>query len=362
MDHAMPSSPVTPHAGSADAAAASLPASTAPASAHLPAGAAACEGGRAPAGQAPRGAITADRMFARQWLVAFLTVTLPAVAFVVGIAWIATHEVPLFYLGLWAVMHFVGMSGISVGYHRLASHQSFKGRPWVRRMLAIWGSMSAQGPVLYWASNHRRHHHMCDKAGDVHSPWISEAGHRWGNPVQGLWEAHTGWMFRSHPTNPIRYSLDLLKDRDIVFANRHYYTWVALGVVVPGLVSLAVYGTWESLWLGLLIGGGMRLFTVQHVTWAINSLTHFFGRKTYANHDSSTNLFWLSLPTAGESWHNNHHAFPYSARLGLEWWQLDPGWWLLRSLEKLGLVWDLKLPTPESKAAKRVDATPARAG
>lgn len=310
---------------------------------------------------APKGALGNERMFARQWLVAFLTVTVPAVSFVAGAAYLLGHPVPLFYLGLWAVMHYIGMAGISVGYHRLASHQSFKGKPWVRRMLAIWGSMGAQGPVLYWASNHRRHHHMCDKAGDVHSPYFSEDGERWGNPFMGLWQAHTGWMFRSHPTNPIRYSLDLLKDQDIVFANRHYYKWVALGVVAPGVFSFLVFGTLESFLLGTLIGGLMRVFTVQHVTWAINSLTHFFGRKTYANHDSSTNLFWLSLPTAGESWHNNHHAFPYSARLGLEWWQLDSGWWLLVTLRRLGLVWDLKLPTAESKAAKRIGAKAATA-
>jgi stearoyl-CoA desaturase (delta-9 desaturase) len=328
-----------------------------------PGAAAACgaAGATSAPAAAPKGALVAQRMFVRQWIVAFVTVVFPAVSFVFGLAWIATHSVPLFYLGLWAVMHYVGMAGISVGYHRLASHQSFKGKPWVRRMLAIWGSMSAQGPVLYWASNHRRHHHMCDKAGDVHSPYFSEAGERWSNPVLGLWQAHTGWMFRSHPTNPIRYSLDLIKDKDIVFANRHYYKWVALGVVVPGLVAFAVYGTLESLGLGLLIGGGMRLFTVQHVTWAINSLTHYFGRKPYANHDHSTNLFWLSLPTAGEAWHNNHHAFPYSARLGLEWWQLDSGWWLLVTLRQLGLVWDLKLPTAEMKAAKRITAPAAPA-
>ena len=306
-------------------------------------------------GGTPRGAINGRKMFAAQWRVAFLTVVLPAMAFVAGLVYLLGAKVSLFYLGLWAVMHYVGMAGISVGYHRLASHQSFKGKSWARRALMIAGSMGAQGPVLYWATNHRRHHHMCDKAGDVHSPYVSEAGEAYTNAWGGWWQAHTGWMFRSHPTDPVRYGLDLLKDQDAIFANRHYYKWVTLGIVLPGVVSAAVFQTWGSFFLGMLIGGAMRIFTVQHVTWAINSLTHMFGAQPYANEDRSSNLLWLSIPTAGESWHNNHHAFPYSARLGLEWWELDSGWWLLVAMRSLGFVWDLKLPSAESKAARRRD-------
>lgn len=309
----------------------------------------------------PRGALGSSRLFDGQFRVAFLTVVLPALAFVAGLAWAVGAGVSLFYLGLWAVMHFVGMAGISVGFHRLASHSSFKGTRWTRRALLIMGSMSAQGPVLYWASNHRRHHHLCDRAGDVHSPYFSESGERYEGALAGLWHAHTGWMFKSNPTNPIRYSLDLLRDPDVVYVNRHYYRWVALGVALPAVIAGLVFRTWESVLLGALIGGGLRIFTVQHVTWAINSLTHMFGRRPYRNADHSSNLFWLSLATTGESWHNNHHAFPYSARLGLAWWQLDPGWWLLVALKRLKLVWDVKLPTAQSMAAKRGDGPAAAA-
>ncbi|HSI57142.1 MAG TPA: acyl-CoA desaturase [Ideonella sp.] len=306
----------------------------------------------------PRGALGSSRLFDGQFRVAFLTVVLPALAFAGGLFYALGAGVSLFYLGLWAAMHFIGMAGISVGFHRLASHSSFKGTHWTRRALMIMGSMSAQGPVLYWASNHRRHHHLCDRAGDVHSPYYSERGEHYESALAGLWHAHTGWMFKSNPTNPIRYSLDLLRDADAVYVNRHYYRWVALGIVLPGVIAGGVFQTAGSVLLGALIGGGMRIFTVQHVTWAINSLTHMFGRRPYRNGDHSSNLLWLSLPTTGESWHNNHHAFPYSARLGLEWWQLDPGWWLLVVLRRLGLVWDLKLPTVESKAAKRAGDRP----
>lgn len=317
-----------------------------------PAGVSPAAGTPTPA-RPPRGALDSSRAFEGQWRVALVTVCVPAVAFFTGLAWIAVEGVSWFYLGLWAVMHFLGMVGISVGYHRLASHQSFKGTRWARRGLMILGSMGAQGPVLYWASNHRRHHHQCDQPGDVHSPYFAEDGRPHTSALGGLWQAHTGWMFRSHPTNPIRYALDLLKDPDAVFVNRHYRKWVAAGIVLPGLVSLAVFGTVESLFLGMLVGGLMRIFTVQHVTWAINSLTHFFGRRPFRTDDRSSNLAWLSLITAGEAWHNNHHAFPYSARLGLERWELDPGWWTLRVLQALDQVWEPKRPNPQAMVGKR---------
>jgi len=312
----------------------------------------------APAGERKRTtALSSNKLFEGQYRVAAVTVFVPIVGFVAGCAYIAYAGLPLFYVGLWAVMHFVGMAGISVGFHRLASHQSFKGTKWAKRVLLIMGSMSAQGPVIYWASNHRRHHYKVDQAGDVHSPYFGEAGEAYENPLVGLWQAHTGWMFRSNPSNPFRHSMDLLKDADVGFVNRHYYWWVALGVVLPGVVSFLVFRTAQSLLLGMLTGGIMRIFTVQHVTWAINSLTHMFGKRPFKTNDKSTNLLWLSIPTTGESWHNNHHTFPYSSRLGLEWWQIDTGWMLLVTLRALRLVWDLKVPTKEKMAEKRVTAS-----
>jgi stearoyl-CoA desaturase (delta-9 desaturase) len=310
----------------------------------------------APAGGRKKSALGSLHLFEGQYRVAAVTVFGPIVGFVAGCVYIAHAGLPLFYVALWAVMHFIGMAGISVGFHRLASHQSFKGTRWAKRALLIMGSMSAQGPVVYWATNHRRHHHKVDQIGDVHSPYFGEAGQTYHNPLIGLWQAHTGWMFRSNPSNPVKYSLDLLKDRDVFFVNRHYYWWVALGIVLPGALAYLVFRTPQSFALGVLAGGIMRVFTVQHVTWAINSLTHMYGRRPYKTSDKSTNLFWLALPTTGESWHNNHHAFPSSSRLGLEWWQLDTGWLLLLALRALGLVWDLKVPTKEKLAEKRLPA------
>ncbi len=291
--------------------------------------------------------------------VALVTVVLPIVGLVGGIVAIAVYGVSPFYLALWGGMHLVGMLGISVGFHRLGAHRSFKPHPWVARALYIMGSLSAQGPVIYWVSNHRRHHEKCDRAGDVHSPYYAEDGEQFSSKLNGFWQAHTGWMFRSNPTNPLRYSRDLLKDRDACFVNRHYMWWIALGIVVPGVIALAVFHTVDAFLLGMLFGGLARLCSVQHVTWAINSWTHMFGRRPFVTQDRSSNAAWLCVPTVGEAWHNNHHAFPYSARLGLMWWQLDIGWMLLVCLRAVGLVRDVKLPTRQAMRDKRVAPSPS---
>lgn len=302
---------------------------------------------------APNSALTQEHMLEKQRRVAFLTVTLPAIGFVAWVGLLFVGHVPASIFALWASMHVVTALGITVGFHRLATHQSFKCGRWTKRTLLIMGSMSAQGPVVHWATNHRRHHHTCDRAGDPHSPHCDESGASRGSAFAGWWHAHAAWLFRSFPANPVRYSLDLIKDNDVLFVNRHYAKWVALGILLPGVLGAASTRSWSGFALGCLVGGAVRIAVVQNLVWSINSLTHMFGARPYANPDHSTNLRWLALPTAGESWHNNHHAFPYSARLGFEWWEPDAGWWLLAALRALGLVWDVKLPTEEGKAAKR---------
>ena len=300
-----------------------------------------------------RAVILSDRLLAKQRAVALGTVLVPAAAFAGGLAWISLEGLAPGYLALWLAMHVVNTCGISVGFHRLATHRSFACGRWTRRTLLIMGSMGAQGPVIHWTSNHRRHHHTCDAVGDVHSPLCDEDGRPFRSAFVGFWHAHVGWLFRSRPTNPVRYTLDLIKDTDVMFVNRHYMKWVALGIVLPGAVAAAFAHTWQSFLLGALVGGLMRVFLAQHVTWFINSLTHMFGRRTFSTPDRSTNLTWLALPSVGESWHNNHHAFPYSARLGLTWRQPDPGWWLVVALRTAGLAWDIKTPTAQMQASKR---------
>ena len=284
--------------------------------------------------------------------VAFVTVLLPIFGLAGAVTYLMTYGFNAWYVGLWVFMHWVGMTGISVGFHRLGAHRSFEAHSLVKKALYIAGSLSAQGPVVYWVSNHRRHHEKCDKDGDVHSPHVAEDGQQFTNKLAGFYQGHTGWMFRSNPSNPLRYSRNLLEDSDATFVNRHYYVWIALGLFAPGVVTLLVYPSLQGFLLGCLFGGLARLCTVQHVTWAINSWTHMFGRRPYQNGDLSTNAAWLSVPTVGEAWHNNHHAFPYSARLGLEWWQVDLGWALLKTLSIFGLVRDLKVPSERAKQSR----------
>ena len=309
----------------------------------------------AAAARAPSSALTAGHLLARQRRVALSTVALPALGLIAGLALMVAGKVPPAIFAIWAAMHVLTAIGISVGFHRLATHQSFKCGRWTKRTLLILGSIGAQGPVVHWATNHRRHHHTCDRAGDPHSPHVDEAGESFDSRLAGWWHAHAAWLFRSSVANPVRYSLDLIKDSDVLFVNRHYGKWVLLGVLLPGLAAAAVTRTWPGFALGCLVGGVARIAVVQHLVWSINSLTHMFGARPYANADLSSNLAWLALPTAGESWHNNHHAFPYSARLGLEWWQLDIGWWTLVALRTFGLAWEIKLPTAEGRSAKRRD-------
>ena len=294
--------------------------------------------------KAPDMVIANQSIFRRQLIVAGSTVAIPVIWFLVGISLPFFINIPWYFVLIWATMHYLGMIGISVGFHRLASHSSFKGTTFVKAMLLIFGSMSAQGPVIYWVSNHRRHHHKADKEGDVHSPYFTEDGHKFKRKLWGLLHAHTGWMYRSNPSNPLRYASGLFKESYVVFVNKNYYIWILLGVVIPGFFALAIEFTFMNFFLGALYGGVVRLFTVQHATWSINSLTHMIGKRPYKRGGEATNLAILSLITAGESWHNNHHSFPSSARLGLHWWQFDPGYITLKILEKLRLVWDIKIP------------------
>jgi stearoyl-CoA desaturase (delta-9 desaturase) len=240
--------------------------------------------------------------------------------------------------------------GLSVGFHRYCSHHAFRANKIVRALLVIFGSMAAQGPVVYWVANHRRHHSYTDKEGDVHSPHLHGGGF-WGT-LHGLWHAHTGWIFEASMTDWARYVPDLLKDRLIFNLNRFYLWWILLGLALPavigGLYTHSAIGALQ----GFLWGGLGRVFVVDHVTWAINSYCHAYGKRAFDTPDKSTNNFVLALLAMGEGWHNNHHAYPPSAIFGLKWWQVDAGALLVRILEKFGWVSDLRR-APAALLAKR---------
>jgi stearoyl-CoA desaturase (Delta-9 desaturase) len=226
--------------------------------------------------------------------------------------------------------------GITVGFHRLFTHRSFKTGPITRAVLAALGSAAIEGPVVAWVADHRKHHAFSDEEGDPHSPHVDHGG------LRGLFHAHVGWLFvHDQRALKTRYAPDLLADPVVSFVNRTFLWWVLAGFAVPFAIGYALGGTLVAGLTSLLWGGLIRMLVLHHVTYSINSLCHVFGRRDFETGDESRNLAWLALPSFGESWHNNHHAFPTSSVHGLKWWQIDTSSMVIRALERLGLAWDV---------------------
>jgi len=243
--------------------------------------------------------------------------------------------------------------GVTVGFHRLLTHRSFKTGPVVRGALAILGSAAIEGPAISWVADHRKHHAFSDQPGDPHSPHVDH-GVGWVGSLRGLLHAHVGWLFRHDQRGArARYTPDLVADPLIRFVDRTFVVWALAGLAVPFALGYAIGGTLATALTGLLWGGAVRLLVLHHVTYSINSICHAFGRRAFGTSDESRNVFWLALPSFGESWHNNHHAFPTSATHGLGRWQLDPSALVIRGLERCGLAWDVVRPSParQDKAA-----------
>jgi stearoyl-CoA desaturase (delta-9 desaturase) len=252
-----------------------------------------------------------------------------------------------------AVTYLLTGLGITVGFHRLLTHRSFKTSPALRGVLAALGSAAVEGPVIEWVANHRKHHQFSDEAGDPHSPHVDHAA-GWRGALGGLFHAHVGWILGGDAlADEQHYAKDLLADPVVRFVDRTFVLWVAVGLAFPFALGFALTGSLVGGLAALLWGGAVRMFLLHHATFSINSMCHFFGRRSFATGDESRNLSWLALPTLGEAWHNNHHAFPTSARHGLRWWQLDPSAWLIAGLARTGLVWDVIRITPERQQAKR---------
>ncbi len=255
-------------------------------------------------------------------------------------------------VAVFLIMYLLTGLGVTVGFHRHLTHRAFKAKRWVRGGLAIMGSMAIEGPVTAWVADHRKHHAFADKEGDPHSPHVDHGGGVRG-ALKGLFHAHVGWLFiHTHRGAKARYAPDLIKDPLIRWVDRTFLLWVFVGLFASWVLGFLIGGTLEAAWTGLLWGGGVRMLVVHHVTYSINSLCHFFGEKRYPTDDHSRNLLWLALPTLGESWHNNHHAFPTSAAHGLRRRDIDPSAAVIRGLEKLGLVWDVVRISPERQAQK----------
>ncbi len=242
--------------------------------------------------------------------------------------------------------------GVTVGFHRHFTHRSFKATPGVRAVLAILGCMSAQGPLVFWVALHRLHHEFSDRPGNPHSPNLFGAS--FWQRAHGLIHAYVGWTLTHEVPNANYHARDLLTDRLIMWVNRQYYGWIALGLALPTVICGVWTGTGLGALEGFVWGGLVRMFAVHNIIWWITSLAHFVGDRDFLSRDYSTNNFWMALPTLGESWHNNHHAFPSCAVLSFKWWQIDISGLVIRLLERLGLVEDVHAPPAADLVARRM--------
>jgi stearoyl-CoA desaturase (delta-9 desaturase) len=253
---------------------------------------------------------------------------------------------------VFVVSYLLTALGITIGFHRLLTHRSFKTHPWLRGTFAALGSAAIEGPVIAWVADHRKHHAFSDQQGDPHSPHVDH-GHGLRGALRGLFHAHMGWLFiHTQRGAKQRYAPDLIKDPVVSWVNRTFFLWVVVGFLFPFALGFALSGELIGGVTGLLWGGLVRILVLHHVTYSINSLCHFFGRRDFDTGDESRNLTWLAPLSMGESWHNNHHAFPTSAAHGLRWWQFDISALVIRALEKAGLAWDVVRISPERQREK----------
>jgi stearoyl-CoA desaturase (delta-9 desaturase) len=242
--------------------------------------------------------------------------------------------------------------GVTVGFHRLFTHQSFETKPWVRNLLAIYGSMAIQGPVIRWVADHRRHHAFSDQPGDPHSPHLDE-GPGIKGVLKGLWHAHIGWFWDDEQTSARRWAPDLVKDPAMRKIDSLFPLWALISFGTPPLLGFLFTGTLHGAVTAFIWGSLARIFLLHHVTWSVNSICHFYGKRPFETTDFSTNNWLLSIISFGESWHNNHHAFPTSAVHGLERGQVDITGGTIKLLQKLHLARDIKVVSEKQLATKQ---------
>jgi len=286
-------------------------------------------------------------------------VVIPFLGFIAAVVLLWGGVVDALDLGIFAVMYLLAGTGITVGYHRLFTHRSFETNKYVRATLGILGSMSVQGAPIHWVADHRKHHDFSDEIGDPHSPHTHGAP-GWRGIVAGAWHSHVGWLFsRDERASASRYARDLKNDPTMVWVDKHFFSWVLLGLAIPFVAGFALSG--GSLAAGgtaFLWGGLVRIFLQHHATWSVNSICHMYGRRPFETGDESRNNWAVAVVALGEGWHHNHHAFPTSAKHGLQRFQIDPSYAMIRALEAAGLAWNVRRPSDTQMRAKLRGAAP----
>ena len=255
---------------------------------------------------------------------------------------------------LFVVFYYVSGLGITIGYHRLFTHGSFKANRPLRIGLAIAGSMAIEGPVIRWVADHRRHHAYSDRDGDPHSPW--RYGETTGALMKGLFWAHLGWMFDEMHTNRDKYTPDLMRDKDVRFVDKLFPVWLLLSLLLPPAIAGLISMSWSAALSAFFWASLVRIFLLHHVTWSINSICHMIGERPFQARDKSANFWPLAVLSFGESWHNMHHADPTAARHGVLRGQLDTSARIIWFFERFGWATNVRWPKPERLEKLRAQA------
>jgi len=288
--------------------------------------------------------------FEKGLLAVFIVVPLLAVVAAVPFAW--GWGLGWSDLAIMLVFYYLSGLGVTVGYHRHFTHGSFKAKRPLRIGMAIAGALSVEMSVIDWVAVHRRHHKYSDKEGDPHSPW--RFGSDWRALTKGMVWAHVGWLFDSERTSPDKFCPDLVADKDMRIVSRLFPVWVAASLLLPAALGGLLTMSWWGAATGFFWGALVRICVLHHVTWCINSICHVMGDEPFESRDKSRNVWWLAIPSFGESWHNLHHADPTCARHGALKGQLDSSARVIWLFEKAGWVSDVRWPNAERLAAKRI--------
>lgn len=270
-----------------------------------------------------------------------LAVPALALSFYIGIGW------PEFII--FVVAFVLSMIGNELGAHRYFSHRSFKATPFLESALAILSCTAGQGSPLAWANTHRHHHEFSDDPeNDLHTPRRRQSA--WS----AFWFSQATWLRGYAMPDPKRYVPDLLRNARVQEISKHYYRYLIVGLILPAVAG-AIFGAvwWKGAIVGFLLGGLVRMVAVQHSMFLVNSVCHLWGSRPYLSSDGSRNSLLVVPLTLGQGWHNIHHAFPWAASLQVRWYYLDPGYWILWGLERVGLASELKLVSRDKERRRR---------
>ena len=276
-------------------------------------------------------------------VVALITIGVPTVGLAIAIYLMVTGRATALDYWLFGAFYAIHIFGVTVGYHRYAAHKSFKTSAFFEGVLMITGSMALEGPVLHWTATHRRHHRYADELGDPHSPHLSGDG--LSGTLKGLWYSHIPWMLSDQESRLNVFAPDVLRNQRLYFYSRTYQIWALTGLLLPGVLGWAIGGTLSAAFSGFIFGGLARACLANQAMWCVGSISHMIGSRPFTNRDDSANNWPVAIFTFGEGLQNNHHAFPGAYRHGMRWWEPDLSGYLIGGLSKVGVVWDLHMPS-----------------